>query len=145
MEIKLTTEESEKHFHSAICNGADYIQAHGVELDYEAIDYKQAKKNLQEKLGKGEVPHEMYVFPGNSPAICIEDVLMQILRDGNKLKLIDHEGEGEYTRTITLADVHERVQKTPVRHLMDAINENDDATTADVIIQTVFLNEVIFG
>jgi hypothetical protein len=29
--------------------------------------------------------------------------------------------------------------------LMDAVNENDDADTADAILQTVFYGEVIFG
>jgi hypothetical protein len=37
------------------------------------------------------------------------------------------------------------VSNTPIKHLMDAINENGDAITADVIIQTVFLNDVIYG
>ena len=30
-------------------------------------------------------------------------------------------------------------------HLMDAINENDDACTADVILQTVIYEDIIFG
>ena len=42
-------------------------------------------------------------------------------------------------------DVHERVQNTDTRHLLDAINEKDDADTADVILQSVFYGEVIFG
>jgi hypothetical protein len=29
--------------------------------------------------------------------------------------------------------------------LVDAIEENDDAETADVILQTVFLNDVVYG
>jgi len=41
--------------------------------------------------------------------------------------------------------VRERVEKTPMRHLMNMINENDDAETADVIIQQVFLNEIVYG
>jgi hypothetical protein len=41
--------------------------------------------------------------------------------------------------------LHNKVQETPIEHLMDAINENDDAYTADVILQTVFYGEVIFG
>jgi hypothetical protein len=48
-------------------------------------------------------------------------------------------------KAITLKDVHTKVAKTPLRHLMDAINENDDGDTADCIIQTVFYGEVIFG
>ena len=64
---------------------------------------------------------------------------------GGTLTLIDHEYGGEYTKSIKLADVHERVANTPLNHLMDMIEERDDAVTADCIIQSVFYNEVIFG
>ena len=61
------------------------------------------------------------------------------------LKIIDHECDGEYNALITLENVHSRVQNTPTDHLMDAINENDDACTADVILQTVIYEDIIFG
>jgi hypothetical protein len=125
MEIKLTTEESENYFHNSLCNGLSYIGDYGLELWYDEDENDKAKQNL------------------TSP--CYEDVLMEILKQGNKLHLVDNENEGDYTRTITLEEVHERVQLTPIRHLIDAVNERDDATTADVLIQTVFYNEVIFG
>jgi hypothetical protein len=67
------------------------------------------------------------------------------LKDGKKLTMIDHECEGEYTRSITIKDVHKRVSQTPIRHLMNMINEEDDAETADVVIQSVFFKDVIFG
>jgi hypothetical protein len=72
-----------------------------------------------------------------------EDVLMQILKDGGRLNLYDMESEED--NIITLSDVHERVANTPIEHLMDMVAERDDATTSDVIIQQVFLNDVIFG
>ena len=46
---------------------------------------------------------------------------------------------------ITINDVHAKVQTTDSRHLLDMINEQDDAITADVILQTVIYGEVIFG
>jgi len=67
------------------------------------------------------------------------------LKDGKELTMVDHECEGEYTRSISIKDVHERVSKTPIRHLMNMINEEDDAETADVVLQTVFFEDVIFG
>lgn len=130
MEIKLTPQECEEHFFNALCNGAGYIQGSGVEIDAEFADeYSAASKKLK---AEGKAP-------------CIEDVWMEVLRMGKRLQMTDVEGDGEHTRQITLKDVHDRVSKTPIDHLMDAINENDDATTADVILQTVFLEEVIFG
>ena len=133
MKIVLEKQESEKHFHNALCNAGN-MAYYGLVLDYSDKDYKAAKKSLETKQKKGEF----------NETICREDVWMEILRIGGKLTLIDEEN-GVGNKSITLKDVHSRVAKTPLSHLMDAINENDDANTADAIIQTVFYKEVIFG
>ena len=125
MKIILEPAESETYFYNALCNGLGYIcSGYGLLYDYDNDDYIAARKALENP--------------------CIEDVLMQILRDGKTLSLVDEEG-GEDKWTITLADVHERVSNTPTVHLMNMINENDDAETADVILQVVFMKEIIFG
>jgi len=105
------------------------MYSYGLSLDYDENHYSSARKKLQEK----------------KLSTCFEDVLMQILRDGGNITLVDEEGEGAYTKSIIMKDVHERVSKTPIKHLTDAITENDDAVTADVIIQTVFFEDIIFG
>jgi hypothetical protein len=64
---------------------------------------------------------------------------------GGTLTLKDDEGDGDDDAVINIQDVWDRVQNTPIRHLMDMINGHDDGDTADVIIQQVFFNEVIFG
>jgi len=125
MKVTLTKKESEDLFYTSLCNGIEYICGYGLELDYSDYDYQNAKSKLESS--------------------CYEDLLMQILRDGGELKLVDHEYDGEYNKSITLKDVHNKVQETPLKHLIDAINENDDACTADVILQTVFYGEIIFG
>lgn len=126
MTITFTTEEALEHFHTALCNGLDYISLHGLTLDYEKAHYKQAKESL--KLG----------------TTCFEDVLIQILKDGHPLVLHDEE-EGEYDSKIYIRDVIERMSLVPMRHMMNAINEDDDAETADVILQTIFYKDTIFG
>ena len=128
MEIKLTNEESEKYFYNSLCNGAQ-ISYYGLTIDYTRKAYDKAKKTLQK----------------DGTSICFEDVLMQVLRQGDKIKVVDNENDGDYTRSITIKEVHERVSKTPIRHLMNAINEEDDGDTADVILQTTFFEDVIFG
>jgi hypothetical protein len=133
MKIVLTKEESEKHFHNALCNSGN-LPYYGLVLDYDEKDYTKARKSLEAKQKRGEF----------TETICREDVWVEILRVGGKLTLIDEEN-GVGNKSITLKDVHSRVAKTPLRHLMDAINENDDADTADMILQTVFYKEVIFG
>jgi hypothetical protein len=123
--ILLTHEKSEEMFFNALC-GAGVLTSYGLSLKTKDGDYAQAKKMLKIEQ------------------ICREDVWMQILRMGSTLTIIDEEDDDkEYT--ITIKEVHERVQNTDFYHLADAINEQGDATTDDVILQTVFLNEVIYG
>jgi len=129
MNINLTHEESEAHFYNAICNGLGELRYYDLELDYDAKEYKAAKQQLNNKQPDTQV--------------CWEDVLMEMLRSGNTLWIVDPNDNERHPITLDL--VHERVQQTPVNHLMNAINENDDATTADCIIQTVIYGEVIYG
>jgi len=128
--ITLTAELSEELFHNALCNGLGYISGYGLTVDYSKKDYAAAKAKLVDTSEFG--------------GVCYEDVLLQILKDGNTISIVDEEG-GEDTVSITLADVHTRVQETPTDYLLQMINEDDDAVTADVILQTVFLGEVIYG
>lgn len=129
MKITLEKEESESVFYDAMCNGLHEISAYGLRLDYSDEDYRSAKERLKSE----------------SEGPCWEDVLMQILRDGKKLRIVDVECDGEYSVEFGLDEVHERVALTPIRHLMDAIREEGDATAADCVLQSVFYREVIFG
>jgi len=129
MNINLTHEESEAHFYNAICNGLGELRYYDLELDYDAKEYKAAKQQLNTKQPDTQA--------------CWEDVLMEMLRSSNTLWIVDPNDNERHPITLDL--VHERVQQTPVNHLMNAINENDDATTADCIIQTVIYGEVIYG
>lgn len=133
MEIKLSNEESEKYFHSALCNVGGTLRSLGLILDYSEKDYKSSRENLAKKLIEED------------DVICQEDVWMQMLRDGKKLTLVDVENNGEMTRSFTLADVHERVNKMPQEHLIDFIQENDDATTAAVLLIQVVYDEQLFA
>jgi hypothetical protein len=131
MKIILEPQESEEMFHNALCNGLSYISGYGLVLEADEQDYKAAKQSLKQK--------------NPDQGICYEDVLLEVLRLGKSLSLIDEEGDGDNNSTISLSDVHERVSQTPIRFLTDMITENDDAETADVIIQTVFYQDIIFG
>jgi hypothetical protein len=124
MEIRFTEKEAQGIFLDALCNGLGYISGYGLDIIYEPEDYKKAKAKL--------------VSP------CYEDVILQILLDGNSLTLIDEEDE-DNVNIITIQDVYDRMSSVPFDHLSDMINGNDDATTADVILQTIFFNEIIYG
>jgi len=129
MENKLTPQESEEYFYNSLCNavGTGYMDSYGIEMEYGAIAYATAKQNLAERKENS----------------CYEDILMEILRIGGELTFKDL--EGDMTTSITMKDVHDKVQLTPLEHLMNMVNENDDVETADVILQTVFFGEIIFG
>ena len=127
MTIKLSKQESEEYFYNAICNGLGYVESgYYLELRYNEEEYKQSADKLKKE--------------GNSP--CYEDIIMEILRQGHKINLYDLEGEEDHI--ISLKDVHEKVENTQLNYLMEMINEEDDADTADVILQTVFLGGIIF-
>jgi hypothetical protein len=53
--------------------------------------------------------------------------------------------DGSFDSSISLKDVHERVQTIPTEHLLDMINEQGDGTTADITLQHVFFGKCIFG
>lgn len=128
MTIKLTPEESEEYFFNALCNGLGYMESgYGLDLRYDIPQFQEASKKLK----------EIRLSP------CYEDVLMQLLKDGHEINLYDTEGEEDHI--IKLKDVHDKVQNAPAERILEMANENDDADTADVILQSVFFGEVIFG
>ena len=136
MTLSFTREEAEGIFYDALCNavGTGYIDGHGLEMTARNEDYNTAAKSLKQF--------------GN-PAY--EDVLMEVLRQGGELTLVDHESEGEYTRSIKLADVHTRLNECLADGSLEpgtawrSYWEEGDAADADAIIQTVFYKEIIFG
>jgi hypothetical protein len=128
MKIILTPEESEEYFYNALCNGLDYIES-GYNLEMKYSSY-QAQKTLKKLKDSG----------ANA---CYEDMIMQLLRDGHEINLYDVEGEEDHI--IKLKDVHDKVQNAPAERILEMANENDDADTADVILQSVFFGEVIYG
>lgn len=133
MNITLTPEESEKIFFDALCNieGNNYFNGYGIELKYDRHKYQEAKAKLKQANPQ-------------SRAIAYEDIILQMLKDGAELQYIDLEGD-THSDIITLPLIHERVSKAPAHAITEMIEEVDDVVTADIIIQTVFYNEVIFS
>jgi hypothetical protein len=138
MEIKLSKDECEEFFLNALCNAVStgYMDGYGIEFVYDRSQYKASREHLVQSLEKTEM---------SNTAVCTEDIWMQILRDGGSLTFEDIEGEGDMTRTITMEDVYARMPLVPNRTLMEMANGEDDASTADIILQTIFFEGVIFG
>ena len=135
VQIVLTPAKSEEIFHNCLCNavGTGYFSGYGIEVNTKEKEYKAARAKLYNS--KQNPTH----------SVCYEDVLMQILRDGGSLQFEDVENEGDMTVTVTLKDVHEKVQGAPLKWLTEMIDEEDDAETADCILQHVLYGEIVFG
>ena len=136
MEIKLTSLESEKCFYDALCNGLNWVcNGYNLEIDYNPDEYQIAK----EYASAHPLPYEA------CDVVCFEDILMAMLQLGYEISLKDVGYDGSFDSSISLKDVHERVQTIPTEHLLDMINEEGDGTTADITLQHVFFGRCIFG
>jgi DUF971 family protein len=129
MKIELTQLESEEIFFTALCNLYS-LAGHGLLLDWNETEYEAAKSRLRHANPKIRVSSE--------------EIVMEMLHGGGEIRIIDEEGDGEYSCAITLKEIHERVGMVPTDRLLEIINETDDADTADIVFQTVFFKEVIF-
>ena len=114
-----------KLFYDALCNGLSELYHYGIICEPNYEHYNKAKSKLSNR--------------------CSEDVYIQILEDGNTLSFIDEEGEGCYSVDVTIDMVIERVFNTPQENLLALIKEYGDACDADVLLQTVLYNKIIFG
>lgn len=121
MQITLTQEESEQFFLTALCNLSYVCSGYDLTLVYDFDHYNKVKKT-------GD---------------CFEDVLLRILKDGGSLALLDNENDD--VSSVNLTDVHEWVQQIPAINIANFITENGDANDDDILIQTVFFKEVIYG
>ena len=128
VEFVVSKELAEDMFYNSICNSLGYINEYGIELKYTKRDYLEAK--------------EVLIKDGSN--VCFEDVIMQILRNGKTITFIDNE-ECEDAVTLTLDIIHQNIIYVPQKFLIDFLQENDDAETGDVIIQSILYKEIVFG
>lgn len=130
MEIKLSREEKINIFHTALCNGINFIGDYGLILEFDSTEYEKAKENLSTK---------------DLNFICREDVWIEMLKMGYSLTFTDYEIEDEYTAIISLQDVLHNIEKTPTENILNIQQGQDDAYDADAVIQSVLYGEIIFG
>lgn len=128
---------AEEIFYNALCNTICGTELYGgIGLKTKAIERAQAAENLKKKK-------ELGLFIGE---ICQEDIWMEVLRMGGVIMSVDYEGQcADWERSITLQDVHKNINKLPFWALSQMLEQQDDLTTADAVIQTIFFCEIIFG
>lgn len=129
MEIKLTPEEKLQFYYDALCNGYGCLRDCDIQLDVKDAEYDKSYENLKQFKPVKE--------------ICFEDVLIQMLKDGYKLKFVDpYHPKGV---SVDLETVYTNIEKTPLKHLLDMVNESGDGITAFAILQSVMYGELVFG
>lgn len=79
-----------------------------------------------------------------SKYVCYEDILLQVLKSGGSLIAKDCEGD-EDPCEIVLVDVLTNIELVPIKTLMEFANEQDDADSADIVLQYCFFGEIIYA
>jgi hypothetical protein len=127
VQIRLTTKQKNQIIFNCLCNTSQFSS--NIELDYCSLEYNKAKSNLKSKTDS---------------IVCYEDIIMHMLKKGKTFVAKDVE-EIEDSTEFTLKSMHSNFNLIPFRFLSDMIQEQDDADTADVILQYLILGDHIYG
>lgn len=130
MKIEFTQEEALDILFNALCTEsmAGYFHQYNLELYVDKTEYKVVKG---------------YMETNGIPLQGYESVWVEMLRRGFPIMLDDL--QNVYSKKLYLSDVLENMPKVPLWALTQMKEEQDDAETADAILQTVFFGEIIFG
>jgi hypothetical protein len=129
MKLQLTQQEIETVLLDCFCNGAL------GELNASGIDYGYNKAKYQEFKVEGA---------------CYEDNLLNLLKNGGRLKFVDFDGDNE-TFFLTMASAKEKLTEIEDVNIMekvqDILTENGkaDAWHGYEILQFVLFGEIIYG
>ena len=139
MQITATTEEKLKVVYNCLCSGLPYFVDYGFTLDYNGHEYNKAKKSLEAQKAAG-------TFDNGLSSICVEDVQTEMLRMGFTLNFKGGEGnKASHVTPLNLEVIERNWGKVNPRHLADMKNENDDADTADFIMQGLLFGDIVYG
>jgi hypothetical protein len=134
--VTATIDEKLELVKKALTTGLPTLADSGIELNYAIKDYEKAFATLSNGSGPADFV---------TGTICVEDVQTQILAEGGKLQFIDHESDGEYTRTLTVVSIEQNWHKVPAKIALELHDGDWDANTADTFMQYLLYGEVIFG
>jgi hypothetical protein len=134
MKLLMSKEEMLKVLYSSLCNGGLTDLYHcGVELQL-GKEYDKAKARIKKRQAKAKT----------EDTICYEDVLVELLRGGDKLTFSD--ANDETTVGFTLDEAIERLSAEEFgKEIFETVNEQDDACTGFSLLQGAIYGEVIYG
>lgn len=123
MKLRLHESEVIKILHAIFCDGLYYMRSYGFEMEYSNADYEEAKAKLENP--------------------CIEDVQIQMLKDGKGITFRDN--DGEFTRTLTLKSAKKNARFISARNAANILDGDYDAGDADIALQQILFKEIVFG
>jgi hypothetical protein len=130
MQIILNKEEMLEVLFSSLANGGLIeLGQCGLDMVLEE-DYQNAKARL--------------VKANPDKSLCYEDVMIEILRNGEPLRFYDSEGEEEVEFTLEQA-MKNLSSEDYMELVMTTKNEEDDAWTGFELLQVAIYNEIIYG
>jgi hypothetical protein len=139
MKIEFTREDAEKILYESFCSGGiTEMQSSNVIIDWESklnsTNYNNAKKRLKER---------------KEHSFCLEDVYIEILKNGDVIQFEDCESEEFINLHIEDAVVNfnslNNEEKLQLAKLLDEDDCSTDAFDCFNAIQYALYGEVIFG
>jgi hypothetical protein len=142
MKIEFSKQDAEKILYDSFCNGAlSELYFCGIEVYWEnnpnAMNYTNAKNRLKEKQKENET-------------ICIEDVYIEILKNGDAIIFTDYEGGSDELIELRLDDALLNINSISDENkieLAKLLHEDCDADAWHYLnaIQYSLFKEVIYG
>ena len=143
MKIQFEKKDAEQILYDSFCNGGlSELYYCGISVNWEsnpnATNYTNAKNRLKEKQKENET-------------ICIEDVFVEILKNGDAIIFTDNEDEDGELIELRLNDALNNINsinddaKIELAKLLDEDNCDADAWDYFNAIQYALYKEVIYG
>lgn len=111
-------------------SGFNFFPLYGLSVDYDEDIYRITADALKAK---------------STDTVCHEDVLMAMIGAGHELTITDEEGGGDSVGSLSVRTIMKNWDAIDARHLLAIRDEQDDADTADCILQTLCFGSVIYG
>ncbi len=127
MEIKFNENDLVDIIYSALCESLDWLHDDGYRIGYDDEAYSKAVDNLKDT-------YDSTISQLDAP--CYEDIVIQILLNGDKIKIIDiFEGKND---EFSLEDLMHNIALVPSDIMLTYVRQQNNIADSYELIQTIF-------
>lgn len=127
MEIKFNQNDMVDIIYSALCQSLDWLHDDGYRIGYDDEVYSKAVDTLKDT-------YDSTISQLDAP--CHEDIVIQILLNGDKIKIIDiFEGKDD---EFSLDDLLHNIGLVPSDIMLSYVKEQNNIAESYELIQTIF-------